>query len=186
MLRWRLFLEEYTPIFHYIKGQSNTLADALSRLPLERQNCIAPSPKQSLGKSLNKSFDKSLEDDDTNLQAFYSFAMDSDDSLLNCFAHLPALEGVPFVLDYATIAEAQSRDASLQALAQVKPQQFARQLLAPNTNVICKIDPNGPWKICLPDETLEATTKWYHLALGHVGMNRLYDTISLHFYHRAL
>jgi len=33
MLHWCLYLEEYNPIFHYIKGSSHTMSDAFSRLP---------------------------------------------------------------------------------------------------------------------------------------------------------
>ena len=32
-MRWRLFIEEYSPDLQYIKGENNVVADALSRLP---------------------------------------------------------------------------------------------------------------------------------------------------------
>ena len=32
MLRWRLYIEEYSPEIQYIKGEKNVVADALSRL----------------------------------------------------------------------------------------------------------------------------------------------------------
>ena len=41
--RWRMFLEDFGVQYHYIKGESNHLADALSRLPFERQPPQTPS-----------------------------------------------------------------------------------------------------------------------------------------------
>ena len=32
-MRWRLFIEEYSPDLQYIKGENNVVADALSCLP---------------------------------------------------------------------------------------------------------------------------------------------------------
>jgi len=34
VMRWRLILEEYGPELHYIKGENNIVADALSRLEM--------------------------------------------------------------------------------------------------------------------------------------------------------
>jgi hypothetical protein len=118
--------------------------------------------------------------------SFYSMAID-DDYLLDCFVHLPDQAGIPFVLDYETIADAQTRDAELQQLAQREPTKFVRQMLAPNTHVWCYIkEPHVPWKIFLPNELLEPATRWYHLALGHVGSARLGDTMTMHFCNRHL
>ena len=94
----------------------------------------------------------------------------NDDDLLDCFVHLPDQAGIPFVLDYETIADAQTRDAVLQHLALKQPNKCLRQLLAPNTHVWCYIkEPNAPWKIYLPNELIEPAARWYHLALGHTG-----------------
>ena len=38
VMRWRLFIEEYSPDLRYIKGENNVVADALSRLPKEEDN----------------------------------------------------------------------------------------------------------------------------------------------------
>ena len=37
-MRWRLVLEEYGPQLHYIKGENNIIADALSRLDIQKDS----------------------------------------------------------------------------------------------------------------------------------------------------
>ncbi|OWZ21652.1 Gag-pol fusion protein [Phytophthora megakarya] len=52
MMRWRLEIEEFGPIFHYIPGSNNVVADALSRLPIadtDRSELEENAPPQTIG-----------------------------------------------------------------------------------------------------------------------------------------
>jgi transposase InsO family protein len=174
VLRWRLYLEEYGVQLHYVKGSDNPIADAMSRLSFERQDSVQP---------LNPAVPS---DSKSPQHSYFSVATDDDD-LLDCFVNLPASEGVPFVLTYEQIAEAQNGDVLLEALRQKDPQQFVQQLLAPGVSVYCYIpEPNAPWKIYLPTDLLLPAIQWYHYALSHQGSSRLFDTMSTHLYHPVL
>jgi hypothetical protein len=183
VMRWRLFLEEYQPIFHYIKGEENTLADAMSRLPFsKRQNTETLNPSDQYRKEISNF----TRDPNDPLNNFYSMAIDDSD-LLDCFVHLPDQSGIEFVLDYETIADAQIRDAELQQLVVSHPQWYVHKMLAPDLSVYCYIkEPNAQWKIYLPNELLDPAINWYHLALSHIGSTRLYETITMNFYNKKL
>ena len=171
---WQLFLEEFQPTFHHIKGENNSLADALSRLPF--------SERQNTNNFQNKPCAQAVHTVNTN-----TLAIIDDDNLLDCFVNLPDQTGTNFVLDYKTIAAVQSWDAELLALAAENPQKYPQQMLTNNTRVYCYIsEPNAPWKIYLSNELLQQAVQWYHLALCHAGMTRLYNTMSMHFYNPQL
>ena len=57
IMRWRLFIEEFHPTFHYVQGTDNIIADALSRLPrIEGQNLVVqPASPSDMIKSVSPS-----------------------------------------------------------------------------------------------------------------------------------
>jgi hypothetical protein len=119
-----LFLEDYAAQFCYIKGESNSLADALSHLPFdERHN---PPNWHDHRSNHSDSIGQNKQ-----LEAFYLLADNED--LIDLFVHLPLSENIPFVLDYQSIALAQTGDTQLQQLRNCTPAEFQQQLLAPNT-----------------------------------------------------
>ena len=104
---------------------------------------------------------------------------------MNCF--IAWFAGIPFQLDFGTIAEAQIRDADLAAIKANNPLKFTDELLTADINICCySAQPGDPLRIYIPDELLENSVRWYHLALSHVGSNQLFDTMSMHFYNRKL
>jgi hypothetical protein len=171
---WRLFLEDSAVQFHYINGESNSLADALSRLPFdERQN--PPDPQDHLSNHYDSQGHYKISESFTSLA--------DDDDLIDLFVHLPLSENVTFILDYQSIAQAQIGDAQLQQLRNRTPAMFQQQLLAPNISTWCyTVHPNQRWKIYLPNALRERAIRWYHLALSDIGTRRLTDTMSETFY----
>ena len=76
LLRWRLYIEEYHPTFHYVKGTDNAIADSISRLPrleslVEDDIDIGPKSPKSTSTST------------------FSIELD-DEPLLTCFLNHPS------------------------------------------------------------------------------------------------
>ena len=44
VLRWKIYIEEYSPKFEYIDGPSNVIGDALSRVPLKESPLLVENP----------------------------------------------------------------------------------------------------------------------------------------------
>ena len=197
VLRWRLFLEDFHPTFHYIPGDHHSLADALSRLPtFGRQDpsaALALSPVEHMLRAkldrAGQAFDPfvtSSPEAPSAVFSGYSMAMDNP-SLVDCFVNLPPLGEVPVPLSFEACAAAQAQDATLQQKLVTDPTRYVQNQLAPNANVICYLSqPTAPWKICIPDSKLDEIIQWHHTHLGHLGIKHTNDTVALHYYHPCL
>jgi hypothetical protein len=85
VLHWRLFIEEFHPTFHYIKGVDNVVADALSCLPIEALSEVGMIQHDV--------------DPEYNAEVF-SIELDNE-PILECLLHHPHLpDEIVFPLDY--------------------------------------------------------------------------------------
>jgi hypothetical protein len=63
---------------------------------------------------------------------------------------------------------------------------ISKTILSCRRNASCYVNPPNSWRIVIPSALLRPITEWYHKVLGHVGSSRLYESISIHFYHPGL
>jgi RNase H-like domain found in reverse transcriptase/Integrase zinc binding domain len=177
VLRWRLLLEDYAPIFKYIQGTHNKIADSLSRLGI--------SPHSS------------MEEQSQYLSEFFAIEIDAPE-LLECLLYHPNVMeeqgNMPFdmfstmqcPLTFENIREQQMQDPLLLNKNQKQPDLY-KWISFGSVDLLCICPPNTTvYRICIPSTMLEPLIEWYHYTLGHVGETRLKQTMLTHLYHPDL
>lgn len=199
VLRWRSYVEEYSPKIHYIEGENNILADNLSRLnrlpsPTELEmakDLVQPSTDVEVDE-LENYFDED-EIDDYHTDVIRSGVTDPDiDDMLDSYLNLPEMEIIEEnPLNFAHIYEMQQADEKLIAMQQKFPEQYINKTLDDDVpDIICYVRPNddreSQWRIALPEGMLLPTVIWFHQVLGHPGEKRLRETLQQRYYHPQL
>ena len=214
VLRWRLYLEEYGPTFHYIKGPDNVIADPLSRLPRDDSE-DPPFPddplqnfdnfywhghyednffvRDSLFTALPRLEDDAWEESDAKEDAedcFFSLTDDKD--MLDCFLNLPyehPIEQNPLNLE--AIHLYQQADQDLQDRRARRPHNYPTRVLSTDVQPIITYvhphhNPDTQWRIALPSIMIQPTIEWFHQVLNHPGRDRMIDTIMARYHHPQL
>ena len=128
VLRWRLFLREYQPQFHYIKGTDNTIDNAFSRLPRwSGQRSTGPNPNE-----LPSNQKSSSDDENTN----FSIPC-NDDDMLECFLNHPAVskEHPAICSNLPNYCRSKNHYAALIQILASKPNSFGRFLMNQGANL---------------------------------------------------
>lgn len=174
VLRWRCFLEEYSPKLFYLEGKLNVLADAFSRLPRTDGSVGVEGKKPA----------SSMESIPIDI-----FHLDEPD-LYDCLKHHPDLESylasydhmmnIPRSthnpLNYDWLKDTQDADSELVKRLDQQVKGYHKREFD-EVELICYSPTGGSkndnWQICLTDEAVGPAIAWFHQVLGHPGNSRL-------------
>ena len=173
---WRLLIEEFGPEIIYIKGEENTVADAISRLDFSPKK-ISTNAKQNwmiLTKNWCKINHFAKPESEQNTGKY----MDINDMDLNYVFAIHSDEEEIFPLTISEIAEEQHKDKALQQ--QIKSSKLVNQLIE-NTIVLCK-----EGKLVIPKTLQHKAVAWYHHYLQHPGHTRLEETLRAVMYWKGM
>jgi hypothetical protein len=155
VLRWRVYLEEYSPKFYYIEGIKNVIADTFSRLGRSEES-TASVGKNSIPIDIYRDTNKLSTVNTNTKDTFYS--MLEDPELVECFANLPEEDcflNLPNVvedehpLDMELIKEKQYADETLIKRKDKYPKQYITKQIGTVRDIICHVkegeNPNEQW-----------------------------------------
>ena len=200
ILRWRMFLEEFSPTFRYCPGKDNVLADCFSRLPrMDKPS----SGRNVLRRGKLVAFDK-MKVPDLSADEIYAYeelvappnerdlhkampcrfscCRDDDElmdsSLFESFLNHPPLETMQNPITMLNIQQHQFEDLHLNRLREnpATSWQFPVKTIQDRPLICFRENDNvamNDWKIALPSTLIVPTLRWYHLVLGHCGVKTI-------------
>ena len=154
VMRWRLYLEEYSPELRYIKGEDNDAADALSRLPK-----YFNSLEQTTSSKIE---DYSIEE----ISDHFHFNIEEDDTANP--------------VTYKDIKRLQRADELLKKMLEY-PEPILKTKNFHGGGITYRLYVKQE-KIYIPKKLQRRTIKWYHDMLCHPGQKRMEETIGQHFW----
>ena len=107
VLRWRCYVEEYSPTIKYIKGPLNVIADTFSRMGRKEDpnlNTVGKSTDNSTKSTIKYENFHSILDDPDIADCFLTLPSEE------CYLNLPNTSAVDSPLDMQTISEKQKED----------------------------------------------------------------------------
>jgi len=196
VLRWRLLLEEFDVRIDYIKGEDNTVADAISRLDYCPKTNPHPEDKDAFdAKELNWHrrwndsvilLVDSLNDEDEEVVEEGSTVLGNFSQ--DIFAQHEAEDNDEiFPVTIREVADAQRVDESLKDFFK-KPssKEHIKPVLLQGETVLCFVrDPKRP-RMIVPEGLQRKTIAWYHHYLQHPGRDKLEKTLSAVMYWKGM
>ena len=180
--RWRVLIEEYAPDIVYIKGVTNTVADAISRLEYDPSlyqkecNMMHISTEKYLHIMQFKAMSKCLATYNLNS----SKLLDSEAEIKYVFASLGDEEEEIYPLTITEIADAQHADKVLRKFFKRGGEESTsssehqyRVSILEDTRIIT----DGAYRMVIPSSLQERAVQWYHHWLQHPGQTRLEETL---------
>ena len=194
VLRWRLQLEKFKPVFLFKTGTSNVLVDAQSRLPANShshtvaRHLPAHTPTRVLQlPANNQSMVQQLPADTgtTGQPLPPHLILTSTPELAECLLeHLVFIDDGNLPFRFATIWEYQQQDHNVVNLATTQPDKYMTKNLGGHEIITLRSDGH---QIIIPNDMLEGLVCWYHHATVHaLGATHLHTTIQQHFFHPKL
>jgi hypothetical protein len=190
VLRWRCYVEEYSPTIHYIQGPLNVIADTFSRLGRQEdvtQPLAGKKPNdihmdvannEIKGKISYENF-HSLIDEPELARCFLALPDEE------CYLNIPNESALDSPLDIQTIHEKQKEDTELLARKQKYSDNYFEKRIG-EFEVICYskniTERKTKWRIALPKQMLKPTIEWFHIVTGHPGSKKLRLTLEQRYY----